>query len=304
MQKFSWILQISRPRFWFYLIGPLLLGIAAYPLIGFSLTNGNFQASLIAAALFFTLPANLLIYGLNDLFDYETDKHNHKKKSYETMLEPSQRRNFLILLSVIIVPILLVLITFLLFDILFTNGVTVQFSPNVVALLALAGFFFFGVGYSAPPIRAKARPFMDTFFNILYIFPALVAYGILTEQFPPLSIVVAATLWCMAMHAFSAIPDISADKKARLQTVATVLGSTKTLLFCLMCYALCMFLTLPYLGLWAIAGFVVYATMLYLGYSAKDDGTFFKVYKIFPYVNVAFGFVLFWLIIGISRNLI
>jgi hypothetical protein len=42
--------------------------------------------------------------------------------------------------------------------------------------LSLLGFLFFGIFYSAPPIRAKEIPFLDSFFNILYVFPGIAAY--------------------------------------------------------------------------------------------------------------------------------
>ena len=297
MQKLKWILQLSRPRFWFYLIGPLLLGVASYVGFTFSPADGNFQAGLLLALVFFSLPANLLIYGLNDLFDYETDKHNPKKKAYESLLEPSQRKTFTRLLSIVVLPPLLLLLISLLFTATLNGGLSLSFNPNGVALWSLTAFLFFGIGYSVPPVRAKVRPFIDSFFNILYVFPGLVAYGILTEQFPPLQIIIAATLWCMAMHAFSAVPDIISDKKAHLATIATKLGTRGTIMFCAVCYALAASLTYEYLGILSIIGSTLYLSLMYLSYTAKKAEDIFKIYTIFPYANVIFGFVLFWFII-------
>jgi 4-hydroxybenzoate polyprenyltransferase len=39
----------------------------------------------------------------------------------------------------------------------------------------------------------------------------------------------------MAMHAYSAIPDIQADTDAKIQTTATVLGKYGTLIYCALC---------------------------------------------------------------------
>jgi len=296
MQLFTWIMKISRPRFWFYLLGPFLLGIAAYEFINFSTDIDNYQIGLILAGLFFTLPANLLIYGTNDLFDYETDKNNPKKKDYEVLLEPEQRKCFNIILIAVVLPILTLLLMTLLFD-SNTASSSIAFDPNIVGLWSLAGFMFFGIGYSAPPIRAKVRPFIDSFFNILYIFPGLISYGILTEQWPPVYIIVAATLWCMAMHAFSAVPDITADKKAGLRTIATELGRENTLLFCFISYGLAGALTFKDLGLLSILGSIIYLTLMALAYKASTKAELFGVYKIFPYVNVVLGFSIFWYII-------
>lgn len=296
MQTTRWILQLSRPRFWFYLLGPFLLGIAAYEFIDYSTDIGNYQIGLILAGLFFTLPANLLIYGINDLFDYETDKNNPKKKDYEVLLAPEQRKRFNIILIAVVLPILILLLATLLFD-FNTASKAITFDPNTVGLWSLAGFLFFGIGYSAPPIRAKARPFVDSFFNILYIFPGLISFGILTEQWPPLYIIVAATLWCMSMHAFSAVPDIRADRKAGLHTIATDLGKENTLLFCFISYGLAGALTFIDLGLLSIIGSTIYLTLMVLAYKAASKAELFSVYKLFPYVNVTLGFSIFWYII-------
>jgi 4-hydroxybenzoate polyprenyltransferase len=40
-------------------------------------------------------------------------------------------------------------------------------------VLVLGLFLFFAIGYSLPPLRAKARPFVDSIFNVLYQFSAL-----------------------------------------------------------------------------------------------------------------------------------
>lgn len=292
----TWIFKISRPRFWFYLLGPFLLGIAAYEFLDFSTSIGNYQIGLILAGLFFTLPANLLIYGTNDLFDYETDKNNPKKKDYEVLLAPEQRKRFNTILLAVVLPILVVLLATLLLDVN-TASKTLTFDPNLVGLWSLTGFLFFGIGYSAPPIRAKVRPFVDSFFNILYIFPGLISYGILTEQWPPMYIILAATLWCMAMHAFSAVPDITADKKAGLRTIATELGKENTLLFCFISYGLAGALTFTDLGLLSIIGSTIYLTLMVLAYKASSKAELFSVYKLFPYVNVVLGFTIFWYVI-------
>jgi len=49
----------------------------------------------------------------------------------------------------------------------------------------------------------------------------------------------------MAMHAYSAIPDIQADTEAEIKTVATLYGKTGTLIFCIVCYLLAIILSFP-----------------------------------------------------------
>jgi 4-hydroxybenzoate polyprenyltransferase len=306
MQTLKWILQLSRPRFWFYLLGPVLLAVAALYnndiyLFGKAAISNGYQDWLILTAilLFFSLPANLLIYGINDLFDYETDKHNDKKKSYETLLEPKNRKQFLRLFFWIVTPFFLFLVLALNMDYVSYSGWI--YSTNVGALLALVGFLFFGIFYSAPPIRAKIRPFLDALFNILYIFPGLLTYAAFTGEYPPLVIILAACSWVMAMHAFSAVPDIAADKLAGIKTIATICGKNSTIILCSALYGLSAALVFGYLGIVSLIGGAVYVLLMIAAVTSRTSAQLFSVYKLFPYVNVALGFVLFWTIYFINN---
>ena len=270
-------IAISRPRFWSYLFGPFLIGLAAAPDIEFSLR-------LLALGLFFTYPANLLIYGFNDVFDYETDKHNPKKRGYEKLLSPEQRTPLLRHMALLgLIGILLV---------------TPADVPQVVKW-AMTGFYFFGLGYSVPPIRAKAKPFLDAYFNVLYVFPALVSYGLLTGNFPPLELFIAGALWCAAMHAYSAVPDIRADKKAGLKTVATVLGAKRTLIFCTAHYLLAALLSFPWIGVFSVLAGAVYLWLMYASLRAQTHERLFQLYTYFPRVNLLVGAALFFWVLNI-----
>ena len=266
--SFKNLITISRPRFWLYLFGPFLVGVAAAPI---SLT-----IPLILAALYFTFPANLLIYGVNDLFDYETDKLNPKKRGYEDMVTPTHQKSLRNYILAFNVPFLTLL----------------PFLPKV-AVYSLLLFWFFGIFYSAKPIRAKTKPLFDSFFNVLYIFPGLVAFGIGANKWPNIAIIIAGTLWCMAMHAFSAVPDINADKKAKMNTIATLLGKQGTILFCAVCYLVTAFLVRHWLGVYGILCGTVYGVLMLLAFTATNDKQLFKLYTYFPYINSLLGFGLF-----------
>jgi 4-hydroxybenzoate polyprenyltransferase len=300
MQTTKWIFQISRPRFWFYVLGPVLLAVAATANYELSLfgkgSDINDWVSLVVTLLFFSLPANLLIYGINDLFDYETDKHNEKKKSYEALLEPKNRARFLKIFSAIIIPSIFVMLWVILFEYNKTiqGNYFLDYDPNIYGLWSLVGFLFFGIFYSTPPIRAKTKPFLDAFFNILYVFPGILAYALIANKLPPNAIIIAATLWVMAMHAFSAVPDIDADKKAGINTIATVLGRNVTIILCASMYILSAVYTYEYLGYISVIAGAVYLVLMIAAYYSKTKSDLFKIYKLFPYINVVVGFVLFW----------
>ena len=92
----------------------------------------------------------------------------------------------------------------------------------------MAGFLLLSVAYSAPPIRFKTTPLLDSVSNGLYIMPGLVAYGSLTGELPPVLVIAGGWLWTMGMHTFSAIPDIEPDRAAGIRTTATALGERRT----------------------------------------------------------------------------
>ncbi len=264
-----WLIKISRPRFWVYITGPFLIGVvAAVPIQSWPL--------IILLGVYFTFPANLLIYGINDIFDYETDKHNPKKISYETLVKPKEQKQLWRCIAITNVPFLLLL------PLLGNNG-----------RWAIAGFLFFGVFYSMPPIRAKVRPLLDSVFNVLYIFPGIVGYAVVSKTLPSLYLCLAAAFWCMAMHAYSAVPDIEADRKAKIDTIATKLGKTGTLLFCLACYGLAAGLTIAVLGQFSIAAAILYGFMMIVTLRAKNSHSVMKLYSLFPYINMGVGMALF-----------
>jgi 4-hydroxybenzoate polyprenyltransferase len=103
----------------------------------------------------------------------------------------------------------------------------------------------------------------------------------------------------MAMHAFSAVPDIEADRQAKLTTTATILGHKGTLLYCALLWTISAALPLfenPWLGYITIFLLPLYIALLLL--SAKPSRTF-SMYRLFPILNMVSGTVLAWHLLGI-----
>lgn len=100
----------------------------------------------------------------------------------------------------------------------------------------------------------------------------------------------AAALWAATMHAYSAIPDITADKQAGIKTIATVLGAYKTLVVCFVSYCVMGILLL-------ISGYALHAVLvipyliliLFSMQSQKKHADVFGIYKIYPYVTYVVG---------------
>jgi 4-hydroxybenzoate polyprenyltransferase len=173
------------------------------------------------------------------------------------------------------------------------------FAPRA-ALMAIIAFLFFSFFYSAPPIRAKARPILDSAFNVLYIFPGVFAYFLIGGTAFSVQLFFAAMCWAMAMHAYSAVPDISSDRAANLPTVATLYGFRGTLVLCLTLYIASAIFSFSVLGA-VVAGLgVLYAGLMLLSLRSKTESELLGVYKFFPLINTLSGMVLFF---AVARKL-
>ena len=267
------LFAVSRPRFWLYILGPYLVGLAAGASVASELTS----YAAIIFGIYFLFPANLLIYGVNDVYDFETDRVNPKKQDYEMLVRPDVHRSLLLTIAALNTPF-----------------VIAAYFLVPQALPSLVGLIFFSVFYSAPPNRAKAIPILESIFNVLYVFPGAFAYQMLTGSFPPLMVFTAAALWTMAMHAYSAIPDIDADRQAGVSTVATLLGKNGTLLFCLAAWVGAAVLSFSYIGYLSVALGLVYTLLIAVSFFGSGRDRLFAVYRYFPLVNSVAGFILFW----------
>jgi 4-hydroxybenzoate polyprenyltransferase len=204
-----YLLTLSRPRFWLYLAGPVIVGVAAAARTPAEL----FDPLAVALFAYFLLPANLFLYGVNDLFDADVDAENPKKEGREARWQGGR-----VVVAAVVVSGLL--------------GAGLFAATPALAWPYLVGFGFLAVEYSAPPFRFKTTPFLDSASNGLYILPGAAAFAALSGTHPPLAALVGAWLWTMGMHTFSAIPDIEPDREAGIETTATVLGEERTYAYC------------------------------------------------------------------------
>ncbi|WP_313691284.1 prenyltransferase [Halorarum halobium] len=213
--RLRYLLVLSRPRFWLYLAGPVLVGVA----YGAGSVDDLVTTGSVLLFAYFLVPANLLLYGVNDVFDREVDADNPKKEGREARYGGGR-----LVPTVVVGSFLLGLAPF-------------PATPRV-AWPYLAGFLLLGVEYSAPPFRFKTTPPLDSVSNGLYVLPGAAAYAALAGAHPPLAALVGGWLWAMAMHTFSAIPDVEPDREAGIRTTATVLGEGRTLAYCAACWLL------------------------------------------------------------------
>ena len=208
-----YLVTLSRPRFWLYLAGPVIVGVTAAARTPVDL----FAPLAVAFFLYFVFPANVFLYGVNDVFDADVDADNPKKDEREARWQGGR-----VVVSALAVSAL-------------AGAARFAVTPRV-AWPYLVGFFALAVEYSAPPFRFKTTPFLDSLSNGLYILPGAAAFAALSGTHPPLPALAGAWLWTMGMHTFSAIPDIEPDREAGIRTTATFLGESNTYYYCVMCW--------------------------------------------------------------------
>ncbi len=72
----------------FWVSRPISWPNTAYPFAaGYLVSGGSIDATLVVGTVFFLIPYNLLMYGINDVFDYESDILNPRKGGIEGMKE-------------------------------------------------------------------------------------------------------------------------------------------------------------------------------------------------------------------------
>jgi 4-hydroxybenzoate polyprenyltransferase len=196
------LLHISRPVLWINTVGPAVVGVW--------LTGELWRWEALPLLLWLALPFNLLIYGVNDVFDQETDAKNPRKGSLEgAKILPEEVGTIWRGVILTNVPFLIYFLSVLPYGAVFW-------------ILLYAALF---VGYSAPVLRFKARPYLDSLSNVAYAFP-LVFVPLALES----SIVWPAALglmaWSAAKHTFDAVQDIDEDRKVRILTTAVRLGAS------------------------------------------------------------------------------
>lgn len=198
----------SRPLSWINTAFPFA---AAY-----FLTTRDVDVVFVVGTLFFLIPYNLAMYGINDVFDYESDLRNPRKGGVEgALLDPSVHRVTLRAAAVLNAP-------FLIF--LFAVG-------NPLSWLVLAISVFAVIAYSAPVLRFKERPFIDSLTSSThFVSPAIFGFVLAGAAITPAlwAVLAAFFLWGIASHAFGAVQDIVADREGGISSIATVIGGRMT----------------------------------------------------------------------------
>lgn len=274
------VVASSRPLSWINTAFPFG---AAYLLVG-----GGLDVAFWVGVVFFLVPYNMAMYGINDVFDHESDLRNPRKGGVEgVVLDRSAHRA--------------------------TLGAAVGSSlPFVVALLALGGrtsalvlavSLAAVVAYSAPGLRFKEQPFLDSITSSThFVSPAVFGLALAADRGATvvwdgvvISVLVAFFLWGMGSHAFGAVQDVRADREAGIGSIGTVLGARPTVWFALFCYlaAATSLLMQPGAGAWAALLVLPYLANVapHLAVSDEECEQVHAGWRRFLWLNFLTGFV-------------
>jgi 4-hydroxybenzoate polyprenyltransferase len=229
--KFLLLIKVSTPVGWGAAPAVFLIGLIASGSISGTTTLIPLAISQI---LLLSVPYCIFLFGINDVYDYETDKINPRKGDLKggfiegIKLEP-EYHSFVKHVAFLVISLLLL-----------TSVLTLSVT-NVLGMLLLVFFSYF---YSAPPLRFKERPPLDSFSNGMLYFFAPFLLGFSVGGGPPFNIppdLILITACVMGIHAYSTIIDYDVDKEVGVKTFATAFGERGAALFAFLTFILSLF---------------------------------------------------------------
>jgi 4-hydroxybenzoate polyprenyltransferase len=270
---------------------PLSWVNTAFPFAaGYFMVAREVDLVFVLGTIYFLIPYNLAMYGINDVFDYESDLRNPRKGGVEgALLDRSMHRPTLWAALLTNVPFLVFLVAV----------------GHPLSWLVLAISVFAVIAYSAPGLRFKERPFVDSITSSThFVSPALYGLVLAGAVFTPAlwALLGAFFLWGLASHAFGAVQDVIADREADISSVATVIGARATTRLAVVAYLLAGVLLLftEWPGPLAAILALPYAAVCAPFWSITDAGaeSANRGWKKFLGLNFVTGFFVTMLLIG------
>lgn len=268
-------LVIGRPFWWVNTAVPF---VVSYFIIG-----GQTDWLLYFGIFYFAFVYNVAMYGINDIYDYESDIKNPRKTGIDGSVLPKAKHSDLWLkISIISIP----------------ATIAMFWAGNLAANVWLAVMIFMVLAYSVKGLRFKEIPVLDSITSSFHYTSPFIYGGLLASNIDlhvPAFMVF--FVWVMANHAFGAIQDIAPDKAAGISSIATKLGSELTISFVLAAYIVAMILPVMFYGTNALIvslGLLPYALIVLrtIPERANSNSVLFKQgWNRFLYINYIVGFV-------------
>ena len=268
----------------------------AYPFAAAALLTGGLPVWVtVLGTVFFLVPYNLAMYGINDVFDVDSDLRNPRKGGVEgsVLVDPAVRRRVLRWACLAPAPFVVVLAGWSLLR------------GDVLAPALLAVSLSAVVAYSWAGLRFKERPFLDAVTSAThFVSPAVYGLVLAGATCTPalLALLGAFFLWGMASQMFGAVQDVLPDRQGGLASVATVLGARRTVWLAASLYAAAGLLLLgtawpgPLAGLLAVPYLV--NTLRFRSVTDATSGAANRGWRVFLPLNYVTGFLVTLLLIG------
>jgi 4-hydroxybenzoate polyprenyltransferase len=203
VEKLLFLIQVSRPIIWPVL--PLVYGL------GLNAAHAPVSAVAILQMLLLTFPMNLVGCGLNDIYDYESDRRSPRRRAVWGAVVRDEDRPLVFRASLLMLPLIVL------------GACLTRNWDNIVATVSLLLIAWL---YSVPPVRLKERPPLDSLANGLgyFLLPFTMGYSLNDDpRTMPLKYYLLALCVC-GVHALASAADYEADRAAGHRTLAVRFG--------------------------------------------------------------------------------
>ena len=229
------LLQASRPGLW-------LTAIAFY-MLPLGQREVFHSATFWLGALYVSFPMGLLLYGWNDIVDYEADRLNPRKGTFLFGARGTREQ-----LRGLPVRIALVQLPFL---------VTLSVLGGAKMLLCFTGMMAAAALYNWPRYGFKARPPLEILNQAGYLFVFLLSSWINDVPLLPGATLLFGALFAMHSHVFGEVMDLEPDRAAGRRTTATMIGRVPAKLLMAVLMLVEAGLVVRFFGAKALAGFLL-----------------------------------------------
>ena len=233
MSRLILLIQVSRPIIW-----PVLPLVYA---LGLHASHAAIGSVAIVQMLLLTFPMNLIGCGLNDIYDFESDRRSPRRRAVWGAVVREEDRPLVFRAALGMVPLILI------------GASLIQNWSNVVAtaLLVLVAWM-----YSVPPIRLKERPPLDSLANGLgyFLMPFVMGYSLNADpRDMPRRYYLLALCVC-GIHSLATAADYEADRAAGHRTMSVAFGRRAAIAFACAAFA----------ATWLLADFQSSAVRIYV----------------------------------------
>ena len=229
------LLQASRPGLWLTAVAFYMLPLgqrAVFHSLAFWL-----------GALYVSFPMGLLLYGWNDIVDYEADRLNPRKGTFLFGARGTREQLRRLPLRIALVQLPFV--------------VAITMLGGTKMLLCFTGMMAAAALYNWPRYGFKARPPLEILNQAGYLFVFLLSSWINDAPLLPWATLLFGALFAMHSHVFGEVMDLEPDRAAGRRTTATVIGRVPAKLLMTVLMVAEAGLVVRFFGAKPVAGFLL-----------------------------------------------